>query len=91
VQAAGWRGRTYVAYGLGNFVWHKNSPEPDATSGVLTLTLQGRRVVAHRWTPLVVSADGVPRPPSAARSRVLERRWSSARSCSDLSARPRRP
>ncbi|MEP6797476.1 MAG: CapA family protein, partial [Lapillicoccus sp.] len=39
VQGAGWHGRTYVAYGLGNFVWLNTRSALDTRSGVLTLTV----------------------------------------------------
>lgn len=40
VQGAGWLGRAYVGYGLGNFVWWLNSQTPgDVTSGVLTVSV----------------------------------------------------
>ncbi|MEI2825305.1 MAG: CapA family protein [Dermatophilaceae bacterium] len=40
VQGAGWLGRSYVGYGLGNFIWWLNSRTPgDVTSGVLTVSI----------------------------------------------------
>lgn len=40
VQGAGWLGRAYVGYGLGNFIWWLNSKTPgDVTSGVLTVSI----------------------------------------------------
>jgi poly-gamma-glutamate synthesis protein (capsule biosynthesis protein) len=86
VQGAGWLGRTYVDYGLGNFVWWRRNSEADARSGVLTLTLQGRRVRSAAWTPMVVSADGLPRVPDDAGSARLLRLWNQARACTGLSA-----
>ncbi|WP_200941929.1 CapA family protein [Angustibacter sp. Root456] len=88
VQGAGWLGDTYVAYGLGNFVWWRRNSELDSRSGVLTLTLKGRRVVAERWTPLRVSADGIPREPEPAQSRRLQQQWLDARSCTGLAGQP---
>lgn len=38
LQGGGWLGRSYVGYALGNFVWWR-SAEPEARSGVLTLTV----------------------------------------------------
>lgn len=88
VQGAGWLRRTYVAYGLGNFVWAGRNGEPDTRTGVLTLTLEGRRTVQARWTPLRVQADGVPRPPSAVQARRMQAQWVAARSCTDLAGSP---
>ncbi|HEX3003517.1 MAG TPA: CapA family protein [Angustibacter sp.] len=84
VQGAGWLGESYVAYGLGNFVWWRRNSELDSRSGVLTLTLTGRRVVAERWTPLRVSADGIPREPDVTESRRLREQWRESRSCTGL-------
>ena len=40
VLGAGWLGRAYVGYGLGNFVWWLNSTSPgDTASGVLTVSV----------------------------------------------------
>lgn len=38
VQGAGWLGRSYVGYGLGNFVWHLRE-EQSRHSGVLTVNV----------------------------------------------------
>lgn len=89
VQGAGWLGRTYVAYGLGNFVWWR-SALPDAATGVLTVRLEGRRVTAARWVPMVVGADGVPREPDRGTSRRMLQDWRDARACTGLAARPPR-
>lgn len=52
VLGAGWLGRSYVAYGLGNFVWwmHTNTPA-DAASGVLTVSIDEAAVAARRSVP----------------------------------------
>ncbi|WP_088318397.1 CapA family protein [Kineosporia sp. R_H_3] len=88
VQGAGWLGDTYVSYGLGNFVWWRRNSVADATTGVLTLGVEGRRVVSARWTPMLVSADGVPRVPDRATSKRMRRAWDAARGCTGLAARP---
>jgi hypothetical protein len=45
-------------------------------------------VVGEQWTPLRVSADGVPREPDPAESRRLQQRWLDARSCTGLADQP---
>jgi poly-gamma-glutamate synthesis protein (capsule biosynthesis protein) len=98
VNAAGWLGRSYVAYGLGNFVWWR-SREPDSRTGVLTLEVdvesaRGTRrsalsaVTGATWTPMLIGTDGIPRVPSASDGRRLHRLWEQSRSCSGLDARP---
>ena len=68
LQGGGWMGRSYVGYSLGNFVWWR-SAEPEARSGVLTLTVdaaaareRGTASGAARRTasPLVTSAVWTP-------------------------------
>ena len=102
VNGAGWLGRAYVAYGLGNFVWWR-SREPDSRTGVLTLTVDPARarakgssvgsavpaVTEARWTPMLVGADGIPREPdtTADRSR-LAGVWRQAAACSGLAQHP---
>jgi poly-gamma-glutamate synthesis protein (capsule biosynthesis protein) len=48
VQGSGWLGRAYVAYGLGDFVWHNTRGELDARSGVLTVAVDVARVQARK-------------------------------------------
>lgn len=68
LQGGGWLGRSYVGYALGNFVWWR-SAEPEARSGVLTLTVdaqaardRGRASDAARRTAssLITSAAWAP-------------------------------
>jgi poly-gamma-glutamate synthesis protein (capsule biosynthesis protein) len=88
VQGAGWLGRGYVAYGLGNFVWYSRSSDAAATTGVLTLTVEGRRVTRSQWTPLRIGANGVPDAPPAATARAQTTSFEAARSCTGLSRTP---
>ncbi len=99
VQGAGWLGRTYVDYGLGNFVWLNTRGPVDAVSGVLTVTIDPVRAKAQKgtgptvvtgasWTPLLIGDDGVPRPPAAAAAASQQAAWAQARSCARLAATP---
>jgi Bacterial capsule synthesis protein PGA_cap len=104
VQGAGWLGRTYVGYGLGNFVWLNTRGPADAVSGVLTVSVdpvkaRGLRGSAARdgkpsivtgasWTPLVIGDDGVPRQPAASAARSQQTEWEQARKCARLTASP---
>ncbi|GAA0954344.1 CapA family protein [Nonomuraea longicatena] len=77
----GFLGRAYVAYGLGDFLWYDPGP-----TGVLTLTIKGRKVLKDRWTPAAIRG-GVPVPlTGAARARGVAD-WKALRSCAGLSAR----
>lgn len=102
VQGGGWLGRSYVDYGLGNFVWARNDDD-NGVSGVLTLTVDvpavrarassgesdGPVVVGQHWTPLLIGDDGLPRRPEQATSADLTGRWERARACADLGDAPR--
>jgi poly-gamma-glutamate synthesis protein (capsule biosynthesis protein) len=98
VNGAGWLGRAYVDYGLGNFVWWR-SKEPDSRSGVLTLSVDVKAakraqrsarsvVTSARWTPMLIGADGIPRQPGAADSARLLALWNDSRPCTGLTAKP---
>ena len=99
VQGAGWLGRTYVGYGLGNFVWLNTRGPLDAVSGVLTVTVDPVKarvqkgtgpsvVTGAAWTPLLIGDDGVPRPPAAAAAESQQAASAQARSCARLAASP---
>jgi poly-gamma-glutamate capsule biosynthesis protein CapA/YwtB (metallophosphatase superfamily) len=87
-QGAGRLGSAYVAYSLGNFVWYSRNSTASTSTGVLTLTLDGRRVTASRWTPLRIGATGVPAPPSRSTAAVMLRGWQASRGCTGLRALP---
>jgi poly-gamma-glutamate capsule biosynthesis protein CapA/YwtB (metallophosphatase superfamily) len=98
VNGAGWLGRSYVAYGLGNFVWWR-SREPDSRSGVLTLSLDVKKakgtggdghsiVRTAAWTPMLIGADGIPRRPGAADTKRLHGLWEQANACTGLESSP---
>lgn len=87
VQGAGWLGRTYVDYGLGNFIWYNSASDGSSTTGVLTLTVSGRTVVSSSWTPMRIGSDGVPRVPNAATKAKMLAAWRQARGCTGLAAK----
>jgi len=79
---AGRMGKALVGYGLGNFVWYGTS-ELSTRTGVLFVTVTGRRVNGYRWAPARI-VDGVPRAlTDAARRRELAS-WHSLRGCTGL-------
>jgi poly-gamma-glutamate synthesis protein (capsule biosynthesis protein) len=82
VQGAGLMGRALVGYGLGNFVWYGTS-ELSTRTGVLLVTVDGRRVVDYRWEPARI-VDGVPRPLRGSERRGAVASWHSLRGCTGL-------
>jgi poly-gamma-glutamate synthesis protein (capsule biosynthesis protein) len=83
LQGAGRMGKALVAYGLGNFVWYGTS-ELSTQTGVLFVTVTGRRVDGYRWEPARI-VDGVPRPIVGAERGREQASWRSLRGCTGLS------
>ena len=82
LQGAGRMGRALVGYGLGNFVWYGSS-ELSTQTGVLLVTIDGRRVVGYSWVPATI-VDGVPRPLAGAERRSQVSSWRALRGCTGL-------
>jgi capsule synthesis protein PGA_cap len=82
LQGAGRLGDSLVGYGLGNFVWYGTS-ELSTQTGVLLVTVDGRRVLRYRWVPARI-VDGVPRPLGGAESRSEVSSWHRLRGCTGL-------
>ncbi|MDR7274775.1 CapA family protein [Catenuloplanes atrovinosus] len=88
LQGAGWLGSAYVAYGLGDLIWFKDSPvSPD--SGVLQLTVNDGAVTAASFTPARVSpATGQAEPLAGRAADEARARFDALRACAGLSAEP---
>jgi poly-gamma-glutamate capsule biosynthesis protein CapA/YwtB (metallophosphatase superfamily) len=82
--ADGWLGRTYVHYGLGNFLWYSTSHSTD--SGVLRLTVRGRDVVRNEFLAARVSETGQPVLVSGTAARTIRDKVAAARDCTGLAA-----
>jgi poly-gamma-glutamate synthesis protein (capsule biosynthesis protein) len=82
LQGAGRMGGALVAYGLGNFVWYGTS-ELSTRTGVLLVTVTGRRVDRYRWVPARI-VDGVPRPLAGEEARREVSSWRALRGCTGL-------
>ncbi|TKK89819.1 CapA family protein [Herbidospora galbida] len=83
---AGYLDNAYVSYGLGNFVFYNWGPDTGRT-GVLTLTINGRKVMKDTWTPARING-GVPVPVTGSAGRQEIAYWRSLRECTGLSAKP---
>jgi poly-gamma-glutamate synthesis protein (capsule biosynthesis protein) len=86
LQASGWLGRTFVAYGLGNFLWWERSYS--TATGVLELTVRPHAPLTARFIPAVVSGTGQPVPDRGAAARQAAERYARLRACSGLASRP---
>ena len=86
LQGSGWLGRTFVAYGLGNFLWWQRSYS--TATGVLELTLHPHAPLTARFIPAVVSGTGQPIPDRGASAGQAAARYASLRACAELTPRP---
>ncbi|MGW2145542.1 CapA family protein [Nonomuraea bangladeshensis] len=84
---SGYLGNAYVNYGMGNFVFYNSNPATTGRTGVLTLTINGRKVLKDRWTPATIQG-GVPVPMTGSAKTQALTDWKALRSCTGLSARP---
>jgi poly-gamma-glutamate synthesis protein (capsule biosynthesis protein) len=82
VQGAGRLGNALVGYGLGNFVWYGTS-ELSTQTGVLLVTVDGRKVMNYRWEPARI-VSGTPRPLAGGERRTEIANWRSLRGCTGL-------
>jgi poly-gamma-glutamate capsule biosynthesis protein CapA/YwtB (metallophosphatase superfamily) len=86
LQGSGWLGRTFVAYGMGNFLWWENSYS--TATGVLELTLHPHAPLTARFIPAVVSATGQPIVLEGAAARQAIAHYNSLRACTELTSQP---
>jgi poly-gamma-glutamate synthesis protein (capsule biosynthesis protein) len=82
VLGAGRMGKALVSYGLGNFVWYGSS-ELSTQTGVLLVTVDGRKIKGYRWEPARI-VDGTPRPLTGAERGRGIAEWRSLRGCTGL-------
>jgi poly-gamma-glutamate capsule biosynthesis protein CapA/YwtB (metallophosphatase superfamily) len=86
LQGSGWLGHTFVAYGMGNFLWWERSYS--TTTGVLELTLRPHAPLTARFIPAVVSGTGQPLTDAGAAARRATAHYASLRACTGLTSRP---
>jgi poly-gamma-glutamate synthesis protein (capsule biosynthesis protein) len=86
LSGAGYLGTAYVDYGLGNFAFYDNQA-PETDSGSLIVTAQGRHITGAVWRPATI-LSGLPQPLTGQPATAAIDSWNSARSCTNLSAKP---
>lgn len=90
-QGAGWTtSGTYVAYGLGNYLWWRSFGNIQDDNGVLTLTFDHGRVIKAVLSPSRLDDLGVPVPATGAEATRILNEWTADRSCAGLLAQPPR-
>ncbi|MGH3646532.1 MAG: CapA family protein [Micromonosporaceae bacterium] len=84
----GWLGKTYVSYGLGNFLWWWNDAYSNDT-GVLRLTLRGSELTGTEFVPAHISRDtGQPLPAEGEEATRISDKFAGLRSCTGLADSP---
>jgi poly-gamma-glutamate synthesis protein (capsule biosynthesis protein) len=86
LQGTGWLGRTFVAYGMGNFLWWENSYS--TATGVLRLTLHPHAPLTAQFIPAVVTRTGQPIVDQGTAARRAVAHYASLRACAGLAASP---
>jgi len=82
----GWLGGTYVAYGLGNFLWWWNDAYSNDT-GVLRVTLRGGKIAGTELVPAYISREtGQPLPATGAEAARITAKFAALRACTGLAA-----
>lgn len=84
LQGAGFLNDTFVAYGLGNYVWYTQASAATTTTGVLTVTVDGGAVVDQAWAPAVIESDGLPHPVSGSEADQMTEEFVQLAGCADL-------
>jgi poly-gamma-glutamate capsule biosynthesis protein CapA/YwtB (metallophosphatase superfamily) len=86
----GWLGRTFVAYGLSNFLWWYNDALTNDT-GVLEVTLRDATIVGTRFVPAYIDRKtGQPVPVTGVEADRIGREYAALRRCTGLASSPRR-
>lgn len=84
LQGDGWLDGTYVAYGLGNFLWWWNDAHSNDT-GVLRITLRAKRIAAVEFLPAHISREtGQPLPVTGAEADRISAKFAGLRACTGL-------
>jgi len=82
VFGAGHFGTSFIAYGLGNFVYWREDGE-NGQSGVLLVSACGRGVARYSWAPARIH-HGIPVPENGKGAVADIREWAQRRTCSGL-------
>jgi poly-gamma-glutamate synthesis protein (capsule biosynthesis protein) len=85
LHGAGYLGRSFVDYGLGNFVFYKRGDGLVAQTGVLTLTVRRHSVDTVSFAPAHIS-NGLPYPVTGSAAERARSYWMSLRGCTGLKA-----
>ncbi len=84
----GYLGKTYVAYGLSNFLWYRDDAMSNDT-GVLKVTVRAGKVSRTEFVPASISrTTGQPVPVTGAEKDRIAAKYAKLRGCTGLAAAP---
>jgi poly-gamma-glutamate synthesis protein (capsule biosynthesis protein) len=84
----GWLGSTYVAYGLGNFLWWWNDAYSNDT-GVLRITLRDKTIARTEFLPALIDrTTGQPIPATGPEADRITAKFTALRPCTGLADQP---
>jgi poly-gamma-glutamate capsule biosynthesis protein CapA/YwtB (metallophosphatase superfamily) len=88
LQGDGWLGKTFVAYGLSNFLWWYNDAASNDT-GVVRVTLRGAKIQKTEFLPAYIDRNtGQPKIVSGSEKKRIANKFAGLRSCTGLAAKP---
>ena len=80
----GWLDDTFVAYGLGNFLWWWNDAYSNDT-GVLRITLRDKKIAQTELVPALITRDtGQPLPANGPQASRITTKYAALRDCTGL-------
>ncbi|MEU4641498.1 CapA family protein [Micromonospora sp. NPDC023814] len=86
----GWIDRTFVQYGLGNFLWWRDDAYSNDT-GILRVTLRGAEIVKTELVPALISRrTGQPQLARGDDAARILQEYADLRGCTELAATPTR-
>lgn len=83
LQGAGFMGSALVGYGLGNFAFNADTAAA-GESGVLQVSVTGRRVDSVAWAPAEIDGDRLPIPLAEPEATEARTDWAELAACAEL-------
>ena len=86
LQGDGWQGKTFVAYGMSNFLWWYNDAQSNDT-GVMRVTLTGSTITKTEFLPAYINrTTGQPELVSGGEADRIAKEYANLHGCTGLAA-----
>ncbi|GAA1690717.1 CapA family protein [Fodinicola feengrottensis] len=83
----GWMGKTFVEYGLGNFLWWQDNALSNDT-GVLKVTIKDKKVTGGQFTPAHITSTGQPVVATGSEATRITDKFDALHACTGLAPSP---